>query len=127
MSQLKSTLSAAVAGSLVTAACFVGTSLDLGHESHRSSQWPTVRAEHLEKFPACRVCGSRKNVEVHHKEPFHLHPEKELDPKNLITLCSNPNCKSHLTIGHLGNYQLSNPHVDEDTDLLSKRRREARE
>lgn len=113
-----------VTGAVLTAAVMMAP--DGGHGQPRSHQWPKVRAEHLAVNPACRVCKSKSNVEVHHKQPFHLHPELELDPSNLITLCSNPNCKSHLTLGHLGDYQLSNPNVDEDAGLIGKRREDAR-
>ncbi len=97
------------------------------HPQARSVHWPTVRAEFLKTHPSCAVCGATLNLEVHHVEPFHEHPERELDPKNLITLCENSNCMSHLTIGHLGSYFLSNPHIREDAALLKKRREEARQ
>lgn len=40
-------------------------------DSLRSSRWPKVRAEHLKREPACRACGARSKLEVHHKLPFH--------------------------------------------------------
>lgn len=86
------------------------------HEEARSPHWPAVRKAHLEKHPACEVCGhSGEKVNVHHKLPFHLHPELELDPKNLITLCEDEhfvNC--HLFVGHLGNFSGWNPAVVAD-------------
>lgn len=82
----------------------------------RSSQWPKVRAEHLKKNAACALCNGTKSLEVHHIQPFHLKPELELEPKNLITLCESKsngiNC--HLAFGHLGNYQSMNPTVIRD-------------
>jgi 5-methylcytosine-specific restriction protein A len=76
----------------------------------RSSDWPRVRAEHLSQQPECAVCGGREKLEVHHLQPFHLQPELELDPANLITLCeakrSGANC--HLLFGHLGNFRSFN-------------------
>lgn len=89
----------------------------------RSNKWPAVRAEHLRKYPTCAVCGGSKYQEVHHKLPFHLHPEMELEPTNLITLCeSNKNgVNCHLFVGHLGNYKSFNVAVDSDASLwLSK-------
>ena len=75
----------------------------------RSSQWPKVRKQHLEKNPACAACGSIEKVEVHHKIPFHFDQSKELDLSNLITLCE---CKKntggvncHLEIGHGDSYR----------------------
>jgi 5-methylcytosine-specific restriction protein A len=82
----------------------------------RSNGWPKVRAEFLKTHPACCVCGSTKNLEVHHVLPVHLFPEKELDPNNLITLCESKkygvNC--HLFFGHLGDYKKYNPNVRKD-------------
>jgi len=78
--------------------------------ARRSSQWRKVRKEHLKKHPKCFICGS-DNPEVHHKIPFHLAPDRELNPDNLISLCENKkygiNC--HLLVGHLGNYRRTNP------------------
>lgn len=80
------------------------------YSSKRSAHWPTVRKEHLEKHPTCAVCGGSSNLEVHHIKPFHLHPDLELDPENLVTLCeskkSGVNC--HLWFGHLGNFKSFN-------------------
>lgn len=84
--------------------------------SKRSGQWPTVRKNHLTKNPACALCGGTKTVEVHHIHPFHVHPERELDPSNLITLCEakkdGVNC--HLFTGHLGNFKSVNESVEKD-------------
>jgi 5-methylcytosine-specific restriction endonuclease McrA len=98
-------------------------SADVGeHAKPRSSHWPAARAEHLKRFPVCEVCSGKTQLEVHHVQSFHEHPERELDPDNMITLCASPSCKSHLTIGHLGNYKQNNPDVREDSSLLKKRR-----
>ena len=89
----------------------------------RSSQWPGVRKAHLKKQPNCVVCGGSKKIEVHHIRPFHLHPQLELDPKNLITLCENDgdgvNC--HLAVGHLGSFKSYNEHVKRDAPYVAKR------
>jgi len=82
----------------------------------RSSQWPTARANYLKINGKCAVCGSTKKLEVHHKQPFHVHPELELDPTNFITLCETDdngiNC--HLLVGHLGNFKSVNVNVEAD-------------
>lgn len=94
----------------------------------RSAKWPKVRREHLEKHPACAVCGGKTAVEVHHIEPFHLKPELELDPNNLITLCESKKngVTCHLWFGHLGNYKCVNGEVGFDTrrwnEKLKKRK-----
>lgn len=76
----------------------------------RSSKWRKVRAQHLKENPRCFICESKKNVEVHHKLPFHVAPELEIEPSNLMSLCENKkygiNC--HLLVGHLGNYRRTN-------------------
>ena len=86
----------------------------------RSGHWPTVRKHHLESFPTCAVCGGSEALEVHHRRPFHLHPELELAPENLITLCESKknglNC--HLAVGHVGSYRSFNETVTEDAAFL---------
>lgn len=83
----------------------------------RSAEWPKVRAKHLTKNPRCALCSGIKKLEVHHIQPFHLDPSKELDPGNLITLCESKengiNC--HLAFGHLGNYSCVNRSVTSDS------------
>jgi hypothetical protein len=59
-------------------------------------------------------CGTNNGLEVHHIEPFHLNPEKELDTNNLITLCKK-HC--HLAIGHLMDYKSWNPDVVDDAGV----------
>lgn len=86
----------------------------------RSSQWPKVRKAWLKEHPTCAACGTRKNVEAHHKVPFHVDPGKELDPQNLTTLCD-AGMKCHFTFGHLGNWKSYNESVDEDSQAFLKK------
>lgn len=79
----------------------------------RSNGWSRVRREHLKKQPTCQACGTKRNLEVHHVKDFSNHPELELDPNNLITLCA-AGSRCHMSWGHCGNYQLINEHVEED-------------
>jgi hypothetical protein len=85
----------------------------------RSGHWATVRKHHLEKFGECAVCGDTKSLEVHHIQPFHEHPELELEPSNLITMCESKSYGiiCHLLIGHNGNYKNINPNVVKDASL----------
>jgi hypothetical protein len=76
----------------------------------RSSKWDEVRDEVVQSHPTCAACGSTKKLQVHHIEPFHLHPELELDVKNLIVLCMDVN-ECHLEIGHGGSFRCYNPRV----------------
>ena len=78
----------------------------------RSSEWPAVRTQHLQKSSTCAICGGGKKIQVHHKKPFHLEPKLELDPDNLITLCEEKNC--HLRFGHLYSFKSYNPFIDSD-------------
>jgi len=77
--------------------------------SARASQWRKVRKEHLRKYPYCAFCLKTKKLSVHHIIPYAENPALELDPDNLITLCTKRYC--HLMIGHFGNYKLYNPDV----------------
>jgi len=85
----------------------------------RSPRWRTVRREHLKQNPNCACCGGTKSVEVHHIVPFHLAPDMELEPGNLLTLCEAKkygiNC--HQLVGHLGNYRRWNPAVRSDATV----------
>lgn len=81
----------------------------------RSGHWPAVREEYLKEHPECAVCGGTKKLEVHHIEAFHTSPEKELDPKNLISLCEgNPTVNCHCHFGHLGDFRSINCNVRKD-------------
>ena len=83
-------------------------------EPKRSSKWETVRKNHLIKENFCRMCGNTNNIEVHHKNPFHIHPELELDPNNLISLCEEYGIECHLKHGHLGNWKNFNPNIEQE-------------
>lgn len=80
----------------------------------RSGHWPVVRAAHLKLEPACAVCGSTLDLQVHHILPFHENPERELDPDNLITVCGPGGHNCHLAWGHLFSYQSWNVDVRAD-------------
>lgn len=80
-------------------------------ESNRSPEWSNTRKKHLAKQSFCQACGTKNNLEVHHIEPFHINPARELDPDNLITLCGK-NC--HFVFGHLMDYSSWNTNVIED-------------
>ena len=85
----------------------------------RSPSWPKVRRKHLEKNPRCFVCGSSKKVRVHHMIPFHVAPDLELDPNNLMSLCEykkyGKNC--HQLFGHLGDFRRVNLNVEIDAQI----------
>jgi len=84
----------------------------------RSKGWRKVRNNHVKENPICACCGATKKLEVHHKQPFHEHPELELEEVNLITLCDGT-LKCHLFIGHLGNWKSYNLGVEKDSGYLN--------
>jgi len=89
----------------------------------RSSKWASVRKQHLQNNPKCSACGGSNNLEVHHIQPFNQHPELELDPNNLITLCESKNngVNCHLFFGHLGNFKSINTNVIQDVAIWLKK------
>jgi hypothetical protein len=78
----------------------------------RSSKWPALRSLWLGLAPRCRACLRKDSLEVHHAEPVHVAPEKELDPANLVTLCRG----CHLVFGHLNSWESWNANCKEDAD-----------
>jgi 5-methylcytosine-specific restriction enzyme A len=82
----------------------------------RSRDWPAIRRWHLEKQPVCQACGVSDHLQVHHIRPFHLHPELELDSRNLLTLCERRGHDCHFVFGHFHNWQLWNPAVIQDVN-----------
>jgi 5-methylcytosine-specific restriction protein A len=83
----------------------------------RSSKWPAVAKAFLQSHPTCRACGGHDRLNVHHKEPFHLFPERELDLKNLITLCMGIGKHCHILLGHGDDFKTYNPHIEKDASV----------
>jgi hypothetical protein len=67
----------------------------------RSSQWTKVRDEYIKANPDCECC-TRKAETVHHKRPYHLFPDLELDKSNLMSVCDH----CHLVLLHAGDFRL---------------------
>lgn len=85
---------------------------DIGVPKRRSPSWPRLEKKYLLNNSKCAFCGATNNLHVHHKKPFHLYPELELDESNLITLCMDVN-ECHLKIGHGNNFKLYFAQIDE--------------
>lgn len=51
----------------------------------RGSQWNAARKEALRRAPFCALCGTRKNLQVHHAIPFRL--TRDNSQENLFPLC----------------------------------------
>ena len=88
----------------------------------RSPKWPAVRKAAIDASPFCQVCGNknRKALVGHHRKPFHLHPELELEPSNVAVVCEDGpghlNC--HLVVGHTGDFKQVNERFDEDAAYI---------
>jgi 5-methylcytosine-specific restriction protein A len=74
----------------------------------RSGQWPAIRKKHLSAYPACEVCASKENLQVHHIQSVSKHPEMELCESNLFTLCAGQACNCHFVFGHTFDWRKSN-------------------
>ena len=74
----------------------------------RSDQWPAFKKEYaLTHLPVCAICGGTAQLNLHHLRPFHVFPELELDPTNVVWLCNAKLC--HIRVGHLSNFSSINP------------------
>lgn len=83
----------------------------------RSSDWRKLQVKTVTGHPYCAVCGCMNTLQVHHKKPFHLFPELELEPLNLIVLCQ----RDHFWIGHLFDWRAYNPNIDIDIILWNEK------
>lgn len=87
----------------------------------RSGKWPEVQKSFLKANPLCAVCACENKLlsplNVHHCQPYHLYPELELDPNNLITLCR----PHHLLVGHLMKWASFNKDVRTDAQMLANK------
>lgn len=82
----------------------------------RSPQWRPVRDRHIEANPTCAACDTLVDPNAHHIKSFHQHPELELDPANLITLCGKGALNCHWRYGHNAkNWNENNPDVVKDS------------
>lgn len=77
----------------------------------RHPRWRSVRRHHLRMHGSCAACGSTRHLEVHHIIPRTVDPARELDPSNLMTLCTGDRGKGgcHLVIGHRGRWEAWEP------------------
>ncbi|HNX23820.1 MAG TPA: HNH endonuclease signature motif containing protein [Spirochaetota bacterium] len=100
---------------LFTSFCFIP-----GFSDQRSPEWENVRYAYIKDHPVCALCGTAKDLQIHHIKPFHLYPELELEPENLITLCVSKywGFSCHLIAGHGGNFKYENTWILEDIEKL---------
>ena len=84
----------------------------------RSPKWDGWLKAFL-KGKTCIACGARDGLTGHHVVPFHLRPDLELDPSNVVPICSD---RCHIVHGHLDDFALANPTVRQDAAAhLAKR------
>ena len=62
--------------------------------SGRGSQWKRIRKEAVKRAPFCAVCGTLKNLQVHHIIPYRITQDNEQN--NLVPLC--PSCHKKVEI-----------------------------
>ena len=84
----------------------------------RSPKWPKVRRAYFKDHPRCEICGRKFNRQVHHIIPFHIRPDLELDPDNLITLCG----RHHFWWGHFEDWKNWNPEIINDVKWYKVKR-----
>lgn len=78
----------------------------------RVPAWAAFQAAHLAQEPKCAACEATNKLVAHHIIPVTVNPKRELDPTNLITLCS----RCHLVFGHLMCADCYNPDVRKMTE-----------
>lgn len=83
-------------------------------EFGRSPEWSKVRNEHIKREPRCRVCGSGRELEVHHILPYAEDPSRELSPENLISCCHD----CHFVVAHAGNWKTYRPDIARLADII---------
>lgn len=83
----------------------------------RSSHWRGVRQKHIKNNPVCAISGKKMFLHVHHLRPFHLYPELELEPSNLVTLTR----WHHLWFGHFGSWKSYNENLLKDIERVRDR------
>ena len=76
----------------------------------RHKDWPKFRKAHLKDHPRCEFCGKNDDLDLHHERPYHLYPELEMDPGNVMTACRH----DHWIWCHLGDWKAWNPKVRDD-------------
>jgi hypothetical protein len=91
----------------------------LAVKKKRSSKWSSLQKDFLQSHPVCEICGTNKHLQVHHKKPFHLYPELELEESNLVTLCMDKK-ECHLRIAHGSSWRYYVPRIGEFIEILKK-------
>ena len=74
-----------------------------GRWALKRREWQSVRHKVLERDGwACRTCGDRLRLEVHHVKRVAHHPTLAFDPGNCMTLCASCHTKAtNLELGRV--------------------------
>ena len=83
----------------------------------RSSKWFELRNDFFNRNSHCKVCNSKKKLEIHHIFPVNEFPELELEWGNLIALCR----RCHLLVGHLNKWDRYNSEVVKDAEYFNNK------
>ena len=81
----------------------------------RSSRWPALERRTKKSVGACEACGSKKGLQLHHVQPYHLRPDLELEPSNLMVFCMAVlGWECHLYLAHAGSFRGYNASIRVD-------------
>lgn len=101
------------------------TAKQIFESSHpRSPKWPAFEKRIIEAHPFCSFCGqieSKVKLVGHHIQPYHLHPDLELEESNILVVgetCTTGN--HHLLLCHYGNWSKWNPDARHLAELFLK-------
>jgi hypothetical protein len=88
------------------------------NQIERSPAWGGVEKAFRAAHAHCQACDENQQLNVHHMYPFHYvvlcgRPDLELDPRNLMTLCTRKDREHHVLLGHLDDYESYNPDVEQ--------------
>lgn len=73
------------AGNFCSRDCYNRWLCNTERKTGRGSQWKKIRTKALDLASFCAICGTFKNIDVHHIVPFRInHDNRQL---NLISLC----------------------------------------
>lgn len=84
-SVLKSALKSNASGNFCSRPCYEKYLCNGDRITGRGSQWARIRSDILSAFPFCAVCGTTRNLQVHHIVPFRLTHDNSKE--NLVPLC----------------------------------------
>ena len=80
-----SSLNTNASGNFCSRKCYENYLCDTDRTTGRGSQWKKIRNIAIKKAPFCAICGTTKNLQVHHIIPFRY--TNDNSQSNLIPLC----------------------------------------